>query len=56
MSVGSNITVVAAGAILASGNLPDTPESPLSVTTLGGRPVRPRGRGFGRYRRRSDRL
>lgn len=35
----------------AAGDLPDTPESPLTVTTLGGRPVRPRGRGFGRYRR-----
>jgi hypothetical protein len=30
----------------------DTPESPVAVTTLTGRPVRPRGRGFGGARRR----
>lgn len=35
-----------------SGNPLDTPESPVTVTTLGGRPVRPRGRGLGRARRR----
>jgi hypothetical protein len=29
----------------------DTPEAPVAVTTLGGRPVRPRGRGFGGARR-----
>jgi hypothetical protein len=38
-----------------SGNPLDTPESPVKVTTLGGRPVRPRGRGFGRARRRQGR-
>lgn len=36
----------------ATGDPLDTPESPVAVTTLGGRPVRPRGRGFGRGRRR----
>jgi len=30
-----------------SGNPLDTPESPMAVTSLGGRPVRPRGRGLG---------
>lgn len=33
----------------------DTPEAPVAVTTLGGRAVRPRGRGFIRSRRRSGR-
>lgn len=33
----------------------DTPEAPAAVTTLGGRAVRPRGRGLGRTRRRSGR-
>jgi hypothetical protein len=35
----------------AAGETPDTPQGP-AVTTLGGRPVRPRGRGFGRRRGR----
>lgn len=35
-----------------SGNPLDTPESSVKVTTLGGRAVRPRGRGFGSARRR----
>lgn len=29
----------------------DTPESPVALTTISGRPVRPRGRGFARARR-----
>jgi hypothetical protein len=31
----------------------DTPEAPVAVTTLTGRPVRPRGRGLGGARRRA---
>lgn len=38
----------------AAGDPLDTPESPVAVTTLTGRPIRPRGRGLGgaRHRRR----
>lgn len=36
----------------ATGDPLDTPESPVAVTTLTGKPVRPRGRGFRRGRRR----
>lgn len=32
------------------GRLPDTPEAPVSLTTITGRPVRPRGRGVLRPR------
>jgi hypothetical protein len=39
----------------AAGLRPDTPESPVAVTTLTGRPVRPQGRGLGRLGRRTRR-
>ncbi|HWG23699.1 hypothetical protein [Actinospica sp.] len=52
---GSGYAAYEAAVRAGSGDAVDTPEAPVAVTTLSGRPVRPRGRGRGARRRRSSR-